>query len=155
MEQKELTITRILNAPREKVWKAWTDPEELAKWWGPNGVTNPECSIDARVGGTIRVVMLAGPELGELAGQRWPMEGTFIEVTEPERLVFKSNAVTEDGRVLIEGVTTVTLTEEEGKTRLTLHATAAGVAPEAPQMLAGMEAGWTQSIDKLAAYFRG
>lgn len=149
---RELTLTRVFDAPREAVWKAWTDPGELAAWWGPDGVTNPECTVDARVGGSIRVVMLAGPSLGPLAGERWPMEGEFTELKEPERLVFRNNAVTEDGRVLIEGTTTVTLEDAGGgKTKLTLHVEAKGIAPEAPSMLAGMEAGWTQSIEKLGA----
>ena len=147
--KRALTLTRIFGAPRETVWKAWTDPIELAKWWGPNGVTNPECKVDARVGGNIRIVMLAGPELGPLAGRRWPMDGEVVELTEPERLVFSNNAVTEDGRLLIEGTTTVTLADEDGTTRLTLHVEATGIAPEAPRMLDGMVAGWTQSVEKL------
>lgn len=150
--EKEIAITRVFDAPRGRVWHAWTDPHELAQWWGPQGVTNPTCEVDLRVGGELYIVMLAGPELGPLAGQRWPMRGTFIEITEPERLVFSNNAVAENGTVLLEGQTTVLLEDAgEGKTRFTLTARATGVAPQAPQMLAGMEQGWTQSIDKLSA----
>ena len=62
--KKELTITRIFDAPRDLVWKAWTDQKILQKWWGPKGVTNPICEWDARLGGNIYIVMLAGKELG-------------------------------------------------------------------------------------------
>ena len=147
---KELTLTRELDAPRELVWRAWTDPELLAKWWGPRGVTNPEYKVDARVGGTMYVVMLAGEELGELAGQRWPMKGVFQEIQEPEKLVFTNQAIDEAGNVLIDGLTTVTLAEENGKTKLTLTTTGKGLVPQASQMLEGMEAGWSQSLDKLS-----
>lgn len=150
--EKEITITRVFDAPREKVWRAWTDPTEIAQWWGPRGVSNPESRIDLKVGGEVYVVMLAGAELGPLAGQRWPMKGVFQEIVEGEKLVFKNNAVTEDGRTLIEGLTTVLFEDVGGKTKLTMTAKAKGVAPEAPQMIAGMEQGWTQSIDKLGEY---
>ena len=150
MDERTVTIERVLNAPRDKVWKTWTDPEKLAKWWGPKGVTNPECQVDLRVGGTIYVVMLAGPELGPLSGQRWPMKGTFKEIVPNEKLVFENNAVAEDGTKLLEGETTVVLADADGgKTKLTLTTYAKGLVPQAPQMLAGMEMGWTQSIDKL------
>jgi uncharacterized protein YndB with AHSA1/START domain len=148
-EFKELTITRVFNASRERVWRAWTDPTELANWWGPRGVTNPICNVDLRVGGMIHVVMLAGPELGPFAGQRWPMKGTFTEITPPEKLVFNNQAVDEQNNLLIGGVTTVILEEDNGKTTMTLHVTAKAAVPQASQMIEGMEAGWTQSIDKL------
>jgi uncharacterized protein YndB with AHSA1/START domain len=53
----ELAITRIFDAPRELVFKAWTVPEMMAKWWGPKGVTNPICEVDAKVGGKIYIVI--------------------------------------------------------------------------------------------------
>jgi uncharacterized protein YndB with AHSA1/START domain len=150
---KELNLTREFNAPRELVFKAWTDPVMLAKWWGPNGVTNPTSEVDLKVGGRMYIVMLAGDELGDLAGQRWPMEGVIEEIDNPHKFVFRNQAVDENGNVLIDGHTTVTL-EELGpdKTKMTLHVTAKGMAPMAPQMLEGMTAGWTQSIDKLSKY---
>jgi uncharacterized protein YndB with AHSA1/START domain len=78
------------------------------------------------------------------------MKGVFREVAVPERLVFSNIAVDGDGNHLLEGETSVTLTEQNGKTTLTLNTRAVGLVPLAPQMLAGMEIGWTQSIDKLA-----
>lgn len=147
---KELIITRIFDAPRELVFKAWVDPKMMAKWWGPKGVTNPICDIDAKVGGKIHIVMLAGKELGTFAGQRWPMKGTFKKVKPPELLVFVNQAVDEDDNLLIDALTTVTFEEENGKTKMTMKTSAKGVSVQAPQMLEGMEAGWNQSFDKLA-----
>ncbi|MDE2213150.1 MAG: SRPBCC domain-containing protein [Patescibacteria group bacterium] len=152
---REVTITRVMDAPIEKVWRAWTDPKEISKWWGPRGVSNPVCEIDLRVGGSVYIVMLAGKELGPLAGERWPMRGTFREIDSPHRLVFANNAVDEAGNILIEGETTLVLKEEGKKTRLTLTTRAQGRAPQAPQMLDGMKAGWTQSIDKLEELLGG
>jgi uncharacterized protein YndB with AHSA1/START domain len=76
-------------------------------------------------------------------------------VTPPERLVFSNIAVDKDGHHLLEGETTVTLSERNGKTTMTLKSHAVGMVPIARQMLAGMEAGWTQSIDKLEALVAG
>jgi uncharacterized protein YndB with AHSA1/START domain len=99
--------------------------------------------LDARVGGNLRVVM-HGPD-----GNDYPMKGTFRELKAPERLVFTNIAIDNDGNHLLEGETTVTLTEAGGKTTMTMKSHAVGLVPIAPQMLAGMEAGWTQSIDKM------
>ncbi len=77
------------------------------------------------------------------------MPGVFSEVVAPERLVFTNNAVDKDGNNLLEGVTTVTFAEQGGKTTITLRTHAIGRVPIAKQMLAGMEVGGTQSIDKL------
>ena len=141
---KELTITRIYDAPRALVFKMWTDPKHMAQWWGPKGFTNPICELDARPGGKIHIDMRA-PD-----GTIYPMTGTFREVKEPERLVFMAYAEDHDGNVHLESLTTVTFEEQGGKTKLTMHASAVGLAPIAVQMLAGMDAGWNGSLDKLA-----
>jgi uncharacterized protein YndB with AHSA1/START domain len=145
--QRSVTLTRIFDAPRSLVWKAWTDPKMTAQWFGPRCFTNPVCELDVRVGGSLRVVM-RGPD-----GNEYPMKGEFREVTPLERLVFTNIATDQDGKHLLEGETTVILSESNGKTTLTLQTHAIGLVPIAPQMLAGMEAGWNQSIDKLAELF--
>ncbi len=146
---KELTITRLINAPRQRVWKAWTDPKQVAQWWGPRGFTNPVCEVDAKPGGKILIHMSG---FGMLA----PMAGVFTEVVEQERLVFTNNAYFDASlsRILIEGVTTVTFADEGGKTRLTVHATVLKAAPEATQALAGMNQGWSEQIDKLEEFVK-
>lgn len=141
---------RTLNASREHVWKAWTDPKELAQWWGPNGVTIPTSEIDLRVGGHIHIVMLAGKEMGPLAGQKWPMNGVFKEIVEFEKLVFSNNAVDEEGNILLSGETVVTFEVEDGKTKLTVVTSAEGDKPGTEMMLQGMEPGWNQQLDKLS-----
>ncbi|MGH7141167.1 MAG: SRPBCC family protein [Minisyncoccia bacterium] len=64
MNEKEITLERVIDAPVEKVWNAWTDERQVAAWWGPKGVSIPECAVDARVDGALKIVMLAGEELG-------------------------------------------------------------------------------------------
>jgi uncharacterized protein YndB with AHSA1/START domain len=125
------------------VWQAWTDPKMMAQWFGPRGFTSSVPDLNARIGGQLRIVM-HGPD-----GHDYPMKGAFREVRPPERLVFSNIATDTDGNHLLEGETTVTLSERAGKTTLMLKSHAVGKVPIAAQMLAGMEAGWTQSIDKL------
>ena len=149
--KKELSLTRLFDAPRELVFKAWTDPKLLASWWGPRGVTNPICELDVRPHGQINIVMLAGEELGDLKGSRWPMKGVFQEIREPEKIVFTSTAIIND-KPIIENLTTVMFEEYEGKTKLTLHVVVTKVTPEGEGPLSGMEMGWTQSLDKLAEF---
>jgi uncharacterized protein YndB with AHSA1/START domain len=143
--EREITITRVFDAPRELVFKAWTDAKHVAQWWGPKGFTNPVCEIDARVGGMLRMHMRA-PD-----GSVYPMKGEIRELVVPERLIFTNIAVDAAGRHLLEGLTTVTFADERGKTKLTLHTKAVAVVEEAADYLEGMEVGWTQSIDKLQA----
>jgi uncharacterized protein YndB with AHSA1/START domain len=150
---RELTITRVFDAPRELVWKAWTDKRILQRWWGPRGVTNPTCEWDARPGGKINIVMLAGKELGSFAGQEWPMNGTFEEVTPKDRLVYVSGALEDKkgSETLVETRTTVTFDDIKGKTKLTIRIAVIRVSdsPKAQFAIQGMEQGWNQQIDKL------
>lgn len=147
---KELTLTRVFDAPREKVWKYWTDPKLLQQWWGPYGVTNPTCVWEAVPNGKINIVMLAGDELGPLNGQEWPMTGTIEQLQEPEKLVFTANAI-QDGKAILEHRTTVTLVQQDGKTYMTVHIVVTMTTPEAAGPLQGMEQGWNQQLDKLVA----
>ena len=141
---REVTLTRVVDARRELVWAAWTEPKRLAEWWGPHHFTNPVCKIDARPGGQWLIHMKA-PD-----GTVYPMSGTFTEVEKPARLVFKAFAEALDGTKYLESVTEVTFDEQGSRTRLTVKANARGLHPMAPQMLAGMDAGWSQSLERLA-----
>jgi uncharacterized protein YndB with AHSA1/START domain len=144
--EREIIITRVFDAPRALVFATWTDPKHLAQWWGPQGFTNPVCEFDARVGGAIRIHMRA-PN-----GAVYPMKGEVREIVPPERLVFTNIALDEAGNAVTDGLTTVTFTEENGKTTLTLHTRGAAMVEYAAAYLKGMDVGWTQSIDKLQAY---
>jgi uncharacterized protein YndB with AHSA1/START domain len=147
--EREVTITRVFNAPRAVVFKAWTDPKHLVQWWGPKGFTNPVCEIEARVGGALRIHM-RGPD-----GAIYPMKGVIRELVAPERLVFTNIAVDASGHHLLEGLTTVVFAEANGKTTLTMHTRAVAVVEMAAAYLQGMEIGWTQSIERLEAFVAG
>ena len=143
---KEVTLTRVFDAPRERIWAAWTDPKLLAQWWGPNGFTAPVCEVDARPGGAILVHMSG-------YGHVNPMKGVFKEVVKPERLVFTNNAYADIGAAEpnSESLTTVTFKDLGGKTQVTLHTVVIRATPEVAQYLGGMETSWTQMMDRLAA----
>ena len=145
-EPRECVIERVFDAPRELVWKAFTEVEHLKHWWGPKGFTNPVCEIDARAGGSLRIHM-RGPD-----GGVYPMKGVIREIVPPERLVFSNIALDAAGNHLLEGLTTVVFAEENGKTKLTLKTRAGAVAEMAAVYLQGMEIGWTQSIDRLQEF---
>lgn len=133
--ERTVTLTRLFDAPRNLVWRAWTDPKHLAQWFGPEGFTSSVPELAVRVGGSLRIVMRSGDD------NDYPMKSEFREVVPPERLVFSNIAVDNEGNHLEEGETTVMLEEQGDKTKLSLHAYAKGLVPIAPQMLAGMEAG--------------
>jgi uncharacterized protein YndB with AHSA1/START domain len=155
--RKELTITRIFDAPRERVWKAWTDPEMLKQWWGPNGVTIPECEVDLRVGGKIYIVMEAGEAMGPYKGTKWPMLGEFKTVEPHSKLSFDAKAWTEgqEEATQIDQTTEVTFTEEGGKTKLVLKAAIHKTGPGAAMAVQGMQAGFTQQLEKLSNFLVG
>jgi uncharacterized protein YndB with AHSA1/START domain len=142
--KREVVITRVFDAPRELVFKAWIDPKRMAQWWGPRGFTNPICELDARVGGAWRIVMRSPARI------EYPCGGVYREIVEPERLVFTNIATDNEGYPVLDGLTTVIIAEHGGKTKLTLQTRAVAVVAHAAAYLAGMEAGWTQSLERLA-----
>jgi uncharacterized protein YndB with AHSA1/START domain len=150
-QKKEIRLERTFDSPRELVFKAWTDPKLVAEWWGPNGVTNPTCDWNATPGGNIHIVMLAGEELGPMAGQEWPMTGKFEEVEEPEKLVYTASAIV-DGKEVLQTLTTVTFEERGEQTEMRVHIVVTKTTPEAEGQLAGMEMGWNQQLDKLGKF---
>ncbi len=108
-----IRLTRTFAAPRERVFRAWTEPEQLIKWWGPKGFTVPEHSIDVRVGGAWRTTMRS-PE-----GTNHIVAGVYREITPPERLVFTLGWETEGPRGH-ETVVTIEFHERDGATELQL-----------------------------------
>ena len=146
VNDKELVFTRILDVPRERVWKAWTDPKQLAMWWGPGGFTNPVCELDLRPGGALRIDM-RGPD-----GVVYPMVGVYREIVAPERLVFTASALDAERRPLFEVLNTVSFAEQGSKTRLTVQARVLTRSADADSYLEGMEPGWSQTLDRLAEH---
>jgi uncharacterized protein YndB with AHSA1/START domain len=137
----ELTITRLLDAPRALVFKVWTQPEHVAQWWGPRGFTVLSAWMDVRPGGAYRIGMRS-PE-----GKDYWMHGVYREVAEPERLVF-TFAWQEEGERGQETLVTVSFAEEAGKTRMRFrHAGFVSVAERD-----GHHSGWSECFDRLGAY---
>ncbi len=151
----DLVITREFDAPRELVWKAGTEPERFMRWWGPNIFTSPRCEIDLRVGGRYLWCM------------RWPdgrenyTTGEYLEIVEPERLVYTTRFADADGNTVPPsdyGITedlpselrvAVTFQDVNGRTLMTLRH--AGLPGEFGDSTAQ---GWNESFDKLAASLR-
>lgn len=137
--ERELLITRVFDAPRDLVFKVWTDPRHLANWWGPRHHPATHLDMDVRPGGTWRN-RLTSVETG---ADLWH-HGVFREVVPPERLVF-TFTWEEEGERGLETLVTVTFAEQGGKTRMTFR--------QAPfQSVAerdGHVEGWTSSFDRL------
>jgi uncharacterized protein YndB with AHSA1/START domain len=138
----ELVITRVFDAPRRLVFKAWTQPEHLARWWGPKGFTLLSCETDVRPGGAW-VRRMRSPE-----GMEAIKRGVYREIIEPERLVFTYVNDAADGRLGPETVVTVTFEEQGAKTKLTLHQTGF----ETIAARDAHEGGWTSCLERFAEY---
>jgi len=152
--EKQVTLEKIVDASPERVWQAWTDPQELKKWWGPNDVSIPECEVDVRVGGRFYIVMEAGEAMGPYKGTLWPMEAKFTAVEPHTKLAYSAEAWTEGMKeeMTIEQETEITFAEEGGKTKVTVVATILKAGPKAQMAVEGMQYGFTQQLEKLAKY---
>ena len=151
--EKELVIERIIDAPRERVWKAWTRPELVMKWWGPQYFTSPVAKIDLRVGGKYLFCMRS-PE-----GQDFWSGGEYLEIVENKKIVYTDSFMDAEGNIVSgefygmgadfprELVVTVTFEDDgAGKTRMTLKHSG---LPEG-EMREMTGSGWSTSFDKLA-----
>jgi uncharacterized protein YndB with AHSA1/START domain len=142
VSERSLTLTRVFNAPRSVVFKAWTDPRQLMQWWGPTHHPATYLDMDVRTGGRWRN-RLTSVETGE---DLWH-HGVFREVVEPERLVF-TFTWEEEGERGIENLVTVTFEDLGGKTRLTLHQVPFLSDVERD----GHGEGWSSTLDRLAEH---
>ena len=155
---RDFVISRVFAAPRELVWKAWTEPQHLTRWWGPRAFTNPVCVLDVRPGGAYRVVMRS-PE-----GAEYPLKGVYREIVAPERLVMTIDCSEHPDawhdlvnpnrdkkkKPFLEMLQTVTFEDLGGKTKLTIRSRFESGAIRAAMLKMGMTAGWSQSLDRLA-----
>jgi uncharacterized protein YndB with AHSA1/START domain len=153
----EQVIERVFDAPRELVWRAWTDPAMFTRWWGPATFTSPWVKMDLRPGGRFVWVMRDGE------GKEYYTVGEFHEIVPPERLVYTDSFGDAEGNVIsptaygmgedfpVTTVVTVTFEDLGGRTRLRIVSDQA-VADEMWQMAS---AGWGTSLDKLAAVVEG
>jgi uncharacterized protein YndB with AHSA1/START domain len=142
---REIALERIFDAPPALVFRCWTDPVQMGRWWGPMGFTNPVCELDVRVGGAWRIVMRA-PD-----GTDYPCGGVYQEVVPAERLMFTNIATDAAGKAVLDGLTTVVFEAVGSGTKLTVRTGATAVVEYARAYLEGMEAGWSQSLERLKA----
>jgi uncharacterized protein YndB with AHSA1/START domain len=140
----DVTVTRVFDAPRALVFRTWTEPRHLARWWGPEHFTNPVCELDVRIGGRI-VVHTRAPD-----GRMFLMNGTFREVVSAERLVMAVTATDSAGDPLLEGRITAMFEDEDGKTKVTVREEATALAPAAARIVDRMELNWIESLARLA-----
>ncbi len=151
--EDEIVIMRLFDAPRDLVWKAWTEPEFVMQWWGPKNYVSPSCKIDLRTGGSYLFCMRS-PE-----GRDYWSTGVYREIKKPERIVCTDSFADENGNVVPatyygmradipqELLVTVTFETLAGRTRFALRH--AGFPAGDARDLA--RAGWNESLDKLAA----
>ena len=142
---RTFTTTRVFNAPRELVYKAWTDPKQMAQWFPPKDFTAPVCEIDLRPGGVLRIVM-KGPSVPPFNGQDFPAKGVFREVVENERLSFTFEG---EGNAPPPILMTVVFEAQGNKTKLTVQQTAETVAAYQALLKLGAAEGLAQSFEKL------
>lgn len=150
---KDVVITRLFNAPRPMVWRAWTDPEHVVKWWGPKTYTAPSAKIDFRVGGKFLFCMRS-PK-----GQNIWTLGVYREIVPQERIVYAEHAANEKGEIVppsaVQGapddwpeetIVTVIFEDHAGKTRVVLRHS--GLPTGKPSEMAG--GAWSSALEKLA-----
>jgi PhnB protein len=144
---RELVITRLINAPRELVWEAWTRPEHVKHWWGPDGFTNTIHEMKVEPGGVWRF-MMHGPN-----GMNFPNKIVFDEVIKPERLVYTHSSEDENDPNIFQ--TTVTFEKQGNKTNLTMRAVFA-TTEERDRVVKeyGAAEGGKQHLTRLEAYIK-
>ena len=158
-ETYDVVVTRVLGAPVEEVWKAWSDPAYVMRWWGPTGFTSPSAEMDFRVGGASLVCMRAPAEYG---GQDFYNTWTYTTIDPHERIEFVSNFADEDGTHIHRAamgmppgvpfdVPHVITFEAAGEGRTEMTVTEHGYTTEQARDLS--RAGMEQCIDKMVAIF--
>jgi uncharacterized protein YndB with AHSA1/START domain len=147
-EGKHLTISRLLNAPQELVFEAWTDPKHLVHWYGPDGFTLSNHSMEVKAGGSWQFIM-HGPD-----GRDYPNKILFIEVVKPEKLVYKHAG--EDDTEPVNFHVTVTFEKAGKQTKLTMTSVFASAEDlDRVNREYGAIEGGKQTINRLAEYLIG
>lgn len=140
---REMVLTRVLDAPRELVWEVWTDPQHIGQWWGPRGFTTTTYSMDVRPGGVWRFVM-HGPD-----GVDYKNKIVYIEIVKPERLVYNhGDDEGEAGQFHV----TVTFAAQGGKTKVTMRVLFASAAERDKVVKSGAVEGGKQTLERLAEH---
>lgn len=146
---KQLVIERTLRASPERVFDAFTDPQQLKKWWWPNGFACPAAEVDLRVGGTYRLAMEWPESIPAEARFAHHMGGEYYEIERPRRLVMSGRAVNDQQGELFATLIEVTFeARDDGGTALTIRQSYFEPMPPADAM-AGAEQGWSEQLGKL------
>lgn len=152
--KQDVVIKRVLDAPRDLVFKAWTEPERLMCWWGPNTFTTPVVKVDLRRGGVFHYDMRS-PEGRDFWGK-----GVYREIVKSERIVYSDSFADAEGNTVPatyygmsadwpdETLVTVTFAGQDGKTELTLQLSGAPAGTDRDMAVAG----WGESLDRLGEY---
>jgi len=143
--ERELVITRILDAPRDVVFRAWTEPDRVARWWGPQGFVTTYCDMDIRPAGAFRVCMRS-PE----GAEHWK-QGIYREIVVPEHLAFTFAWEDAEGKPGHQTLVTVTLADRGGRTELTLHQ----AVFETVAARDDHRRGWTSTLQRFVEYLAG
>ncbi len=142
---REIVATRVFDAPRELVWKVWTDPDHIVQWWGPRGFTTTTYRMDVQPGGVWRFVM-HGPD-----GRDYQNKITFLEIVKPERIVYKHGGDRDVEPVNFE--TTVIFEALDGKTKLTMQMLfPSAKARDYTEKTYGAVEGQKQTLDRLGEH---
>ena len=145
---KQLVVERTFKASPERVFDAFTDPEQLTQWWWPEGFTCPAAEVDFRVGGRYKLAM-QWPEAIPMSDQfAHHMAGEYFEIDRPRRLLMSGRAVNDEQGELFATLIEVTLDERDGGTALTMRQSYFDPMPP-PEALGGAEQGWKEQLDKL------
>lgn len=157
VEKREMAVSRQFNAPRERVWSAYTEPEQVKQWWGPRDFTAPIIESELKPGGRYLYCM-RGPD-----GKDYWSAGVYREFAPPERIVAVDSFADQEGNIVpasyyglsrewpLESEVTVTFEEADGRTTLTVRQSGVPPGPDTDNSIAG----WNQSFDKLAELLEG
>ncbi|MPZ83130.1 MAG: SRPBCC domain-containing protein [Actinophytocola sp.] len=143
--ERELVITRVFDAPRELVFECWTDPNHLARWWGPSGFTAPSVTVNGTEGGAWRTCIR-----NEEGVEYWS-SGVYLEIRPPERLVFSFTWDPVADQPVEDTLVTVTFADRDGKTEMAFHQSGFDTVESRD----GHESGWRECFADLAAYVAG
>jgi uncharacterized protein YndB with AHSA1/START domain len=151
MSEHTVVLTRVFEAPRERVFECWTRAEHLTHWFGPKGFNIHSCETDPRPGGIFKLCMRA-PD-----GKDYWVRGEFKEMDVPKHLVITCTADDDKGVERLQETIEVTFTESRGRTTVAVNAIArareeAGPSDEAAAMLKGMDKGWAETVERLGAH---
>jgi uncharacterized protein YndB with AHSA1/START domain len=147
IDDRAITLTRVFDVPRERVWRAWTEPDQLTRWWGKRGWTAPldTITMDVRPGGSFRLTNVRDRDGAEMR-----QSGVYREVVEHERLVFAEGADAGCAEAELT-ITVVTFADlGDGRTEMVLHASVRTTEANRDQMSGGLNSAFERLAEHLS-----